>query len=117
MGSGSGTIEPTKTEGITTGSGTISKWEEVEGWKGLPDDVRTNLINKEKSFEAGFTKKFTDLSTERKTFESEKTNFGAVQTELEKSLEANNEWQKWYDNEYAYSCRLAEFAEFVGKKI
>ncbi len=23
----------------------------------------------------------------------------------------------WYDNEYAYSCRLAEFAEFVGKKI
>lgn len=23
----------------------------------------------------------------------------------------------WYDNEFAYSCRLAEFAEFVGKKI
>lgn len=23
----------------------------------------------------------------------------------------------WYDNEYAYACRLAEFAEFVGKKI
>ncbi len=23
----------------------------------------------------------------------------------------------WYDNEWAYSCRLAEFAEFVGKKI
>ena len=22
----------------------------------------------------------------------------------------------WYDNEYAYSCRLAEFAEYVGKK-
>lgn len=23
----------------------------------------------------------------------------------------------WYDNEFAYACRLAEFAEFVGKKI
>jgi len=23
----------------------------------------------------------------------------------------------WYDNEYAYACRLAEFAEFVGKKM
>jgi len=23
----------------------------------------------------------------------------------------------WYDNEYGYSCRLAEFAEFVGKRI
>ena len=23
----------------------------------------------------------------------------------------------WYDNEYAYACRLAEFAEYLGKKI
>jgi len=23
----------------------------------------------------------------------------------------------WYDNEYAYACRLAEFAEYVGKKL
>ncbi len=23
----------------------------------------------------------------------------------------------WYDNEYAYACRLAEFAEFIGKKL
>jgi len=23
----------------------------------------------------------------------------------------------WYDNEWAYSCRLAEFAEYVGKKL
>ena len=23
----------------------------------------------------------------------------------------------WYDNEWGYSCRLAEFAEFVGKKL
>ncbi len=23
----------------------------------------------------------------------------------------------WYDNEYAYACRLAEFAEYVGRKI
>ncbi len=23
----------------------------------------------------------------------------------------------WYDNEWGYSCRLAEFAEFVGKKV
>ena len=23
----------------------------------------------------------------------------------------------WYDNEYAYGCRLAEFAEYVGKRI
>jgi len=23
----------------------------------------------------------------------------------------------WYDNEWAYSCRLAEFAEFIGKKL
>ena len=23
----------------------------------------------------------------------------------------------WYDNEYAYACRLAEFAEFVGNKL
>ncbi|MBU4274795.1 type I glyceraldehyde-3-phosphate dehydrogenase [Patescibacteria group bacterium] len=23
----------------------------------------------------------------------------------------------WYDNEYAYACRLAEFAEFVGERI
>lgn len=23
----------------------------------------------------------------------------------------------WYDNEFAYACRLAEFAEFIGKKI
>jgi len=23
----------------------------------------------------------------------------------------------WYDNEYGYACRLAEFAEFVGQKI
>ena len=23
----------------------------------------------------------------------------------------------WYDNEWAYGCRLAEFAEFIGKKI
>jgi len=23
----------------------------------------------------------------------------------------------WYDNEWAYSCRLAEFAEFIGKRI
>jgi len=23
----------------------------------------------------------------------------------------------WYDNEYAYACRLAEFAEFIGKQI
>ena len=23
----------------------------------------------------------------------------------------------WYDNEWGYSCRLAEFCEFVGKKI
>jgi len=22
----------------------------------------------------------------------------------------------WYDNEWAYACRLAEFAEFIGKK-
>lgn len=23
----------------------------------------------------------------------------------------------WYDNEYAYACRLAEFTEFIGKKL
>ena len=23
----------------------------------------------------------------------------------------------WYDNEYAYACRLAEFAEYVGRKL
>jgi len=23
----------------------------------------------------------------------------------------------WYDNEWGYSCRLAEFAEFVGKRL
>jgi len=23
----------------------------------------------------------------------------------------------WYDNEWAYACRLAQFAEFIGKKI
>jgi len=23
----------------------------------------------------------------------------------------------WYDNEFGYSCRLAEFAEFIGKKL
>jgi len=23
----------------------------------------------------------------------------------------------WYNNEWGYSCRLAEFAEFIGKKI
>jgi len=23
----------------------------------------------------------------------------------------------WYDNEFAYACRLAEFAEFIGKKL
>jgi glyceraldehyde 3-phosphate dehydrogenase len=23
----------------------------------------------------------------------------------------------WYDNEWAYACRLAEFAEFLGKKL
>jgi len=23
----------------------------------------------------------------------------------------------WYDNEFGYACRLAEFAEFVGKKL
>ncbi|MBL7155281.1 MAG: type I glyceraldehyde-3-phosphate dehydrogenase, partial [Candidatus Portnoybacteria bacterium] len=23
----------------------------------------------------------------------------------------------WYDNEWGYACRLAEFAEFVGKKL
>ncbi|PIR07186.1 type I glyceraldehyde-3-phosphate dehydrogenase, partial [Candidatus Jorgensenbacteria bacterium CG11_big_fil_rev_8_21_14_0_20_38_23] len=23
----------------------------------------------------------------------------------------------WYDNEWAYACRLAEFAEYVGKKL
>ena len=23
----------------------------------------------------------------------------------------------WYDNEWGYSCRLAEFAEFIGKKL
>jgi len=23
----------------------------------------------------------------------------------------------WYDNEYGYSCRLAEFAEYIGKKL
>ena len=23
----------------------------------------------------------------------------------------------WYDNEYGYTCRLAEFAEYVAKKI
>ena len=23
----------------------------------------------------------------------------------------------WYDNEWGYSCRLAEFAEYIGKKI
>jgi len=23
----------------------------------------------------------------------------------------------WYDNEWGYACRLADFAEFVGKKI
>jgi len=23
----------------------------------------------------------------------------------------------WYDNEYAYACRLADFAEFIGKKL
>jgi glyceraldehyde 3-phosphate dehydrogenase len=23
----------------------------------------------------------------------------------------------WYDNEWGYSCRLAEFAELVGKKL
>jgi len=23
----------------------------------------------------------------------------------------------WYDNEWAYACRLAEFAEFVGRKL
>ena len=36
------------------------------------------------------------------------------------STMANNNLVKvvaWYDNEWAYACRLAEFAEFVGKKI
>ena len=23
----------------------------------------------------------------------------------------------WYDNEWGYSCRLAEFTDFVGKKL
>jgi len=23
----------------------------------------------------------------------------------------------WYDNEWAYACRLAEFAEYIGKKL
>ena len=23
----------------------------------------------------------------------------------------------WYDNEWAYSCRLKEFAEYIGKEI
>jgi len=23
----------------------------------------------------------------------------------------------WYDNEWAYACRFAEFAEYVGKKL
>ena len=23
----------------------------------------------------------------------------------------------WYDNEWGYSCRMADFAEFVGKKM
>ena len=23
----------------------------------------------------------------------------------------------WYDNEYGYACRLAEFAEYIGKKL
>jgi len=23
----------------------------------------------------------------------------------------------WYDNEWGYACRLAEFAEYVGKKL
>ena len=23
----------------------------------------------------------------------------------------------WYDNEWAYACRYAEFAEFIGKKL
>jgi len=23
----------------------------------------------------------------------------------------------WYDNEYGYACRLAEFTEFIGKKL
>jgi len=23
----------------------------------------------------------------------------------------------WYDNEYGYACRLAEFAEYIGKRL
>jgi len=23
----------------------------------------------------------------------------------------------WYDNEWAYACRLAEFAEYIAKKL
>jgi glyceraldehyde 3-phosphate dehydrogenase len=23
----------------------------------------------------------------------------------------------WYDNEWGYACRLAEFAEYIGKKL
>jgi len=23
----------------------------------------------------------------------------------------------WYDNEWAYACRLAEFAEYLGEKM
>jgi glyceraldehyde 3-phosphate dehydrogenase len=23
----------------------------------------------------------------------------------------------WYDNEYTYACRLAEFADYIGKKL
>ncbi|MBU1045729.1 type I glyceraldehyde-3-phosphate dehydrogenase [Patescibacteria group bacterium] len=45
-------------------------------------------------------------------------NFSAVVDTL--STMANGKTIKviaWYDNEWAYACRLAEFAEFVGKKL
>ena len=48
-----------------------------------------------------------------------KQNSNSAIVDLESTMVQENNLVKilaWYDNEWGYSCRLAEFAEFIGKK-
>lgn len=78
----------------------IRPWEEIEGWNDVPEDVKERLITKEKSLESGYTKKFEALGKERKKFDEEKDQFGNIQSELEKAVGFNQDWQKFYDDQF-----------------
>jgi len=77
-----------------------------------------NEAFKKASKTIGFKNRFM-VSEEELVSSDFKGNFHSSIVDLPLTM-ANGNMVKvvgWYDNEWGYSCRLAEFAEFVGKKL